>query len=42
MSRFAESLKRLYKEKHLITAEKVLELFNNNKITQEEYDFIIT
>ena len=35
-----KSLRRLYKEKHLITEEKIQELFNDGTITQEEYNYI--
>lgn len=40
MSRFVESLKRLYKGGK-ITEEKVAELLAEGKITQEEYDYIM-
>ena len=40
MSRFVESLKRLYKSGK-ITEEKLAELLAEGKITQEEYDYIM-
>lgn len=41
MSTFVESLKRLYSEKHYITVDYINSLKENNKITQEEYDYIV-
>ena len=41
MSRFVESLRRLYR-RGKITEEKVAELLGEGKITQEEYDFIMS
>ena len=41
MSTFVESLKRLYSEKHYITADYINSLKEKNKITQEEYDYIV-
>ena len=42
MSRFIESLKRLYQEKKAITKEKVDALFESKKIqTEEEYNYIL-
>lgn len=41
MSTFAESLKRLYSEKHYITVDYINSLKEKNKITQEEYDYIV-
>lgn len=40
MSIFVESLKRLYVE-NKIDEKKVIELFKNNKITEEEKWFIL-
>lgn len=40
MRQFVESLKRLY-ENHQIDIEKVTELYNNNKITKEEKEYIL-
>ena len=40
MNQFIESLKRLYK-RNLIDEEKVIELFNNNKITESEKEYIL-
>ena len=40
MNIFVESLKRLYKDKK-INKEKVVELFNNGKITMDEKDYIL-
>ena len=37
---FVESIKRLYKDKK-ITKEKVLELFQNSKVTEEELKYIL-
>lgn len=41
MSKFVESLKRLYSEKHYITVDYIRSLKEKNKITQEEYDYIV-
>lgn len=41
MSTFVESLKRLYSEKHYITVDYISSLKEKNKITQEEYDYIV-
>lgn len=41
MSTFIESLKRLYSEKHYITIDYINSLKEKDKITQEEYDYII-
>lgn len=39
MTIFAESLKRLYKEDK-VTLSKIKALLNENKITQDEYEYI--
>lgn len=41
MSRFVESLKRLYSAGK-ITAEKIKDIFISGKIIKEEYDYILT
>ncbi len=41
MTIFVQSLSRLYKLEK-ISLDKVKELLNNKKITQEEYDYIIS
>lgn len=41
MGMFVESLKRLYSEKHYITVDYINSLKEKNKITQEEYDYIV-
>lgn len=41
MSKFVESLKRLYSEKHYLTVDYINSLKEKNKITQEEYDYIV-
>lgn len=41
MSKFVESLKRLYSEKHYLTLDYIRSLKEKNKITQEEYDYIV-
>jgi hypothetical protein len=41
MRRFVESLKRLYKAGR-VTEIRLQALLNNNEITQEEYDYIIS
>lgn len=41
MSKFVESLKRLYSEKHYLTLDYIHSLKEKNKITQEEYDYIV-
>lgn len=41
MTQFVESLYRLFKNKH-IKKEKINELFASKKITQQEYDYIIS
>ena len=41
MDLFVESLKRLYSEKHYITVDYINSLKEKNKITQEEYDYIV-
>lgn len=41
MSTFVESLKRLYSEKHYVTVDYINSLKEKNKITQEEYDYIV-
>lgn len=38
---FVESIRRLYKEGK-ITKDKVLELFNNKKITADEMEYILS
>ena len=40
MNQFIESLKRLYQSKRL-TADKVIELFQNGKITEEQKWYIL-
>ena len=40
MTIFVESLKRLYKNDNSLL-EKLKELLNNEKITQDEYDYIV-
>ena len=40
MNQFVESLKRLF-ERNLINEQKVVELFNNNKITESEKEYIL-
>ena len=40
MNQFVESLKRLYKNDKVST-EKIIELFNNDKITDEEKWYIL-
>ena len=40
MTIFVESLKRLYKNDYSLL-EKIKELLNNEKITQDEYDYIV-
>lgn len=40
MSTFVESLKRLLKAKK-ITKKKLKAIFDNGKLTQEEYDYIL-
>ena len=40
MSQFVESLKRLYNS-HMIDEEKVIKLFNDNKITEQEKEYIL-
>ena len=40
MSIFIESLKRLYQDDKL-SVEKIIELFKNNKITEEEKEYIL-
>lgn len=40
MNQFVESLKRLYHDSKL-TADKVVELFQNGKITKEEKQYIL-
>ena len=41
MSILIESLKGLYSEKHYITIDYINSLKEKDKITQEEYDYII-
>ena len=41
MNQFVESLKRLYKS-GLIDMVRVIMLFNDGKITEEEKEFILT
>lgn len=41
MTLFVESLYRLYKNKQ-VKKEKINELFASKKITQQEYDYIIS
>ena len=40
MNQFVESLKRLYQSERL-TADKVIELFQNGKITEEQKWYIL-
>ena len=40
MNQFVESLRRLYQSEKL-TADKVVELFQSNKITEEEKWYIL-
>lgn len=40
MNQFVESLKRLY-DNGRVSKEKVMELFENKKITQEEKKYIL-
>ena len=40
MTIFVESLKRLYKKDYSLL-EKIKELLKNEKITQDEYDYIV-
>lgn len=40
MNQFVESLKRLF-ERNLINEKKVIELFKNNKITENEKKYIL-
>ena len=40
MSQFVESLKRLYNS-HMIDEEKVIKLFNDNKIAEQEKEYIL-
>lgn len=37
---FVDSIKRLY-EKHMIKKEKVVELYNNKTITEDEKEYIL-
>lgn len=41
MTQFVESLYRLFKNKQ-IKKEKINELFASKKITQQEYDYIVS
>ena len=41
MSRFVNSLKRLYKNNR-ITSDKISELLSDGRITQEEYEYIVS
>lgn len=41
MRQFVKSLKRLY-DNHKITQSKVIDLFNNNKITEDEKKYILS
>ena len=41
MNQFVESLKRLYQSERL-TTDKVIELFQNGKITEEQKWYILT
>ena len=41
MRQFVESVNRIYKS-YKITEQKLKELLNKNKITQQEYDYIIS
>lgn len=41
MNQFVESLRRLYKMEK-INREKLNELLSNEKITQQEYDYIVS
>ena len=40
MREFVKSLKRLY-NKNMICKEKVITIFNDNKITKEEMEYIL-
>ena len=40
MNQFVESMRRLYKDKK-ISEQKVIELFKNGKITEEEKMYIL-
>ena len=40
MNQFIESLKRLY-QSNKINRQKVIELFNNKKITESEKEYIL-
>ena len=40
MNQFVESLKRLF-ERNLISEQKVIELLKNNKITENEKEYIL-
>ena len=40
MNQFVESMRRLY-ENEKINKEKVIELFNNGKITMDEKNYIL-
>lgn len=40
MNQFIESLKRLY-QSNKINEQKVIELFNNKKITESEKEYIL-
>lgn len=40
MNQFVESIKRLYEDKK-VSKEKVIELFNNGKITLNEKNYIL-
>ena len=40
MNQFVESMKRLYKNGK-VTESKIIELFNNCKITEEEKEYIL-
>lgn len=41
MSRFVNSLKRLYKNNR-ITSDRISELLSDGRITQEEYEYIVS
>lgn len=41
MRQFVESMKRLY-ESGMIKKDKVISVFNDRKITQEEMEYILT
>lgn len=40
MNQFVESMKRLY-ENEKVDKDKIIELFNNGKITEDEKEYIL-